>query len=92
MDTQSTLNIRTITGNEPATKQFTSPNGKTVASIIRVGKLFRFVEESQLCEPRAHGLDGYCYWSETYRSGLYGSLHEALAAARSELPWLASAS
>ena len=83
------MNIWTITSNKPAARQFTSPDGKTVASIVQAGELFRFVAESQVCEPQSYGLDGYCYWSETYQSGLYGSLHEALAAARSELPWLA---
>ena len=86
------MTIRTITSNKPAARQFTSPDGNTVASIVQAGELFRFVEESRVYEPPSNGLDGYCYWSETYQSGLYGSLHEALAAVRSELPWLASES
>jgi hypothetical protein len=79
---------QTITGNTPALLQIRSEDGSCAASIIESGGLFRFVEERELWEPPSSGLEGYHYWSETKRSGLYASAKEAAAAANAELDWL----
>jgi len=60
--------------------EFRSDDGKCTVSIVRSGDLFRFIEERELWEPPANGLDGYSYRAETDRSGLYETQEDAVAA------------
>lgn len=80
-----------MVSNEAAQAQFTSPDAKAVVSITRAGESFRFVEERELWETPSNGLEGYAYWSETLRSGLYSSSEAALSAATKDFPWLSKA-
>jgi hypothetical protein len=80
--------VRTIVGNQPATKQWRSADGQRLVSIVRSDELFRFVEENELTEPASRGLEAYSYWSETYRSGLYPSEEAAERDAHVSVSWL----
>ena len=83
--------MRTITTNESTAKQWRSADGQRVASIVKTGELFRLVEKSELWEPPTNGLEGYSYWTETYRSGLYPSAEAAEGAGKALVAWLCEA-
>ena len=83
------MTSRTTISNEPAEQQFVAPDRTRVLSIVQSNGFFRFLEEEERCEPASASLDRYSYWAEAYRSGLYSTLQEALAAARIECSWLA---
>lgn len=73
--------------NQPALLRHTDCQ-HGVVSIIPSGDFFRFTLEKEEFEPPSHGLEGYCYWTEAYRSGLYENLAHAAAAAEAEFPWI----
>jgi hypothetical protein len=71
--------------NQPALLQHTDSH-RGVVSLIPSGNFFRFTLDKEEFEPPSHGPDGYTYWIEVYRSGLYENL--AHAAAEAEFPWI----
>jgi hypothetical protein len=83
------MSARTVVSNVAALSQFTAADGGMIASVIRSGGGYRFVEERELWEPPSNGLSGYKYWAETQQSGIYASQDEALLAARAAIGWLA---
>jgi hypothetical protein len=58
-----------------------------VLSVIASGDFFRFTLDKREFVPASDSLDGYTYWLEAYRSGLYESLDHAISAANVEYPW-----
>ena len=76
--------------NQPALLQHTDGQ-RGVVSIILSGEFFRFTVDKEEFEPPSRGLDGYTYWTEVYRSGLYENLARAAAAAEAEFPWIGNA-
>jgi hypothetical protein len=83
--------VRKTISNEVAVRQATSSDEKKVVSVIHSGPYFRFVEDSELRVDAADGLEEYSYWNETYRSGLYATLHEAEHGAWAFAPWIGEA-
>lgn len=83
--------MKTLVGNEEAHRQARNEQGRWVVSAIRTFAGWRFVVEELAVEPASNGLDEYTYWSERYRSGVYGSLEAAWAEAERQMPWLRTA-
>jgi hypothetical protein len=82
--------MRTKVSNEIALKQFATDDGRCVLSIIQSGERFRFVEEQEIHQPPQESLDGYDYWEETERSGLYETAAAAEREARASVAWLST--
>lgn len=77
------------TSIEPALAQSVSVDGLQVVSVVRSGDAqFRFVLETLVHEPASEIVGEYEFWHETYRSGIYGSLDEAMTAAANESSWI----
>ena len=82
--------MRTMVSNEIALKQFAAHDGRHVLSIVKSGDSFRFVEERQTYQPPHGGIDGYDYWEENQRSGLYETAAAAERDAELQVAWLNS--
>ena len=73
--------------NERALRQHVDRQHGTV-SIVASSSMFRFILDVLTFQEAFDGLEGYTYWIEALRSGLYETLEEAVTAAEAELPWI----
>ena len=62
--------MKTISSNEDAEWQEAQKDGR-VLSVVRCGKLYRFVVEALVVQPKRDGLEAYTFTEELHRSGLY---------------------
>ena len=56
--------------NEPAVRQHVD-NQRGTVSIVPSGSMFRFTLDVLTFQEASDGLEGYAYWIEALRSGLY---------------------
>lgn len=84
--------VSTKVSNQQALLQQSNDDGRALVSIVQEKSgHYRFVEEREMSQPQAGVVPEYSYWEETYRSGLFPTAKEALAAAEQEIAWMGKA-